>query len=294
MKIISGRSHPNLAKRLSEITNIEIAETSIENFDDKELRIKIFDELADEDIIIVQSTSKPANDNLMELLLLADAAHGAGAKRIIAIIPYFGYGRQDRMTSNYEPISARVVANLLQAAGINEIITVDLHSKFIADYFKIPIQNLELVDLFIPFIKNMEQAIIISPDSGAIERARQVSSLLSSELVIINKKRLKINKCIMTKLTGNVKDRHCIIIDDIVDSATTLCQASELLISEGALSVNACITHGVLSPPAVDLIEKSSIKQIFLTDSIAIKSLPAKFKVISLENLIADSIMHLK
>jgi ribose-phosphate pyrophosphokinase len=229
----------------------------------------------------------------MELLLLVDAAKHAGAYRIIAVVPYFGYSRQDRPSYNYGPISARLVATLLEAAGIDRIITVDLHSKQLEGFFKIGVQNLAATDLFTPFFKDMKNSIVVSPDVGGLIRSRQLAESLDTNLAVINKRRDKQNVCYMSEVIGEVAGKHCVLIDDIVDTASTLCQAAELLIKKGALSVEACVTHPVLSADAVERIEASAIKRIFVTNSIPTATLPAKFYVIQIEELLKDAIAKL-
>jgi ribose-phosphate pyrophosphokinase len=289
MKILSGRSHKILTKKLAEILNIQFIETNIEAFNDQELRIQITSPLYEEEIVIVQSTSKPANDHLMELLLLIDAAKRGGAKRIIAVMPYFGYSRQDRLSYDYGPISASLVSNLLTTAGIDHLITIDLHSKQTEGFFRIGIQNLESIDLFGPFVENFKQHVIVSPDIGGLIRARKYSEQFNLDLVTIDK-----NRGYTSKVIGNVKDKHCIIIDDIADTAETLCKASEALIEQGALSVKAFVTHAVLSGTAIERIENSDIERIFVTDSIPHPILSSKFQVVPTHQLLAESIKRIK
>jgi len=293
MKIISGRSHVQLAKRLAINLGAPYVHTQIETFNDLELRIQILEPLYEQDVVIVQSTSKPANDYLMELLLLVDTAKRAGAKRIIAVVPYFGYGRQDRPSYDYGPISARLVATLLEAAGVDHLITLDFHSKQLLGFFKIGVQNVEPLPLFTPHVKDLTQSIIISPDIGGLIRARKFSETFNINLAIINKSRDASRTCHMSEIIGNVCGKHCILIDDIVDTAGTLCQAAELLMQQGAVSVEAFITHGVLSGEAIERIQRSAIRNIFITDSIVNGTLPDKFKVVSVVNVLSDALRRL-
>lgn len=294
MKILSGRSHKNLTKRLAEFLKIQYVETHIEVFNDQELRIQVTDSLYEEDVVIVQSTSKPANDHLMELLLLIDTAKRAGAKRIIAVMPYFGYSRQDRPSYNYGPISASLIANLLTITGIDHLITIDLHSKQTEGFFRIGVQNLESIDLFTPFFKDFKQHIIVSPDIGGIIRARKYSKQFNLDLAIINKSRDHNRTCHMSEIVGNIKDKHCIIIDDIADTAGTLCDASDMLMKKGALSVKAFVTHAVLSDVAIERIEESAIEKIYITDSILHNNLTSKFHIISIEEILIKALSKLK
>lgn len=294
MKILGGSSHKGLAKELSEILDISYVKTNIEVFSDQELRIQVEDSLYMNEVVIVQSTSKPANDYLMELLLLIDAAKRAGAKRIIILMPYFGYSRQDRPSYNFGPISASLVANLLTGLGIDHLITLDLHSRQIEGFFKVGVQNLKSIDIFEKHISDIKNAIIVSPDIGGLIRAREFSEKFNLDLAIINKARDHNRVPRMNEIVGQVKGKHCIIIDDIVDSANTLCKASDVLMQQGALSVNAFITHAVLSGEAVTRIEQSTIERIYITDSILHKNLPSKFYVVPIVLSFANALKRLK
>ena len=287
MKIISGSSNPNLAKLISKEIGHELLNTKIDNFNDGEIRVQVFDDLG-EDIIIVQSTSTPVNNNLMELLLLADTAKRAGAKNIVAIIPYFGYSRQDRCTYKHGPISASLVIKMIEAAGITEIITLDLHSNQLEGMFNIPVKNLSTENIFFPLLYNKKNIIVVSPDIGGIARARNYSSLLGSDLAIINKSRDTNNIPTMSEVIGNVQGKNCIIIDDIVDGASTICMAANLLLASGAANIEVVVTHAVLSGNAISKIEQSFIKNIYISDSIHHQHLPAKFKVLAVHELIGS------
>jgi ribose-phosphate pyrophosphokinase len=287
MKIISGSSNPNLAKRISKAIGFELLHTQIDNFDDGEIRVQVFDNIGKE-VIIVQSTSTPVNNHLMELLLLADTAKRSGAYNIVAIIPYFGYSRQDRCTYKHGPISASLVIKMLEASGIAEIITLDLHSNQLEGMFDIPVKNLSTESIFFPLLKNKKNIIIVSPDIGGISRARNYSSLLGSDLAIINKSRDTNNIPSMSEIIGNVQGKNCIIIDDIIDGASTICMATELLLANGAAAVEAVVTHAVLSGDAISKIEQSSIKNIYISDSIHHQYLPEKFKVLTVHELIGS------
>lgn len=286
MQIISGSSNPLLAKKIAHNTGYKLLNTKIENFSDGELRVEIQDAIGS-DVIIVQSTSHPANDHLIELLLLVDTARRAGAANITAIIPYFGYSRQDRCTYKHGPISASLVVKMMEIAGITKIITLDLHSKQLEGLFNIPIVNLDPASIFFPIYKDNVNTIIVSPDIGGIARARNFSSLLGKDLAIINKTRDNDNECFMSEIIGHVKGKKCIIVDDIVDSGGTLCKAANLLKDNGALLIEAYITHAVLSGEAQEKIMLSQIDKIFVSDSIYHKSLPAKFVTINIDELIS-------
>lgn len=285
MKIISGSSNPKLASRISQEIGAKLLDTKIDNFSDSELRVQVSDNIG-KDIIIVQSTSTPVNNHLMELLFLADTAKRAGAQNIIAIIPYFGYSRQDRCTYKYGPISASLVIKMLESAGITEIITLDLHSSQLEGMFNVPVTNLSTESIFFPILKNKKNIIAVSPDIGGIQRARNYSSLLGVDLAIINKSRDMNNIPSMSEIIGDVAGKDCIIVDDIVDGANTVCMATELLLKNGAASVRAIITHAVLSGDAITKIENSSLENIYVSDSIYHEKLPDKFTVIPIHELI--------
>jgi ribose-phosphate pyrophosphokinase len=286
MQIISGSSNKLLAQNIAKNTGYKLLETKIGNFSDGEIRVEIQDNIG-KNVIIIQSTSHPVNDHLMELFLLIDTAKRAGARNIIAVIPYFGYSRQDRCTYKHGPISASLVIRLLEVAGVTKIITLDLHSKQLEGVFNVPIINLDPFSIFFPFYNDDINNVVVSPDIGGISRANNFSLFLGKDLVIINKIRNNHNECSMNKIIGNVQDKKCIIIDDIVDSGNTLCKAAELLKSNGALTIEVYATHPVLSGDAKERIMDSQIDKIFTSDSIYHNSLPSKFKVTFIDELIS-------
>lgn len=287
-KIIAGSTGKQLISLISK--DLEIAEIgiSIEKFPDHELRVELANAVND-DIIIVQSTSKPTNDNLMELLLIVDAVKRAGAKKIIAVVPYFGYSRQNRQTHPYGTISAQLVANIIEASGIDHLFTIDLHALNIQSYFKNSITNIETTDIFANLLKEKNNIVIASPDAGGSERVLNLSHALGVNFVTINKTR-KNDTCEMGNITGNVQGLHCILLDDIVDTGTTLCLAAEILMQNGALSVEAIATHAVLSGNAEEKIMNSVIKQITIANSIEHLQLEAKFKTVDVAPLIAENL----
>ena len=291
MQIISGLSNPKLAKRISHEIGAELLDTKIDNFSDGELRVQVLGNIG-KDVMIVQSTSAPVNNHLMELLLLADTAKRAGSQNIIAVIPYFGYSRQDRCTYKHGPISASLVIKMLESAGITKIITLDLHSSQLEGMFNVPVTNLSTESIFFPVLENKKNIIAVSPDIGGIPRARNYSSLLGVDLAIINKSRDMNNISSMSGIIGNVAGKDCIIVDDIVDSASTVCMATELLLENGATSVRAIITHAVLSGDAITKIENSSLKNIYISDSIYHEKLPDKFTVLPIYELIGKCFKH--
>ena len=289
MQIISGSSNSQLASKIAQNTGYKLLNTKIRNFSDGELKVEVNDNI-DENVIIVQSTSPPVNDRLIELLLLIDTVKRAGAKNIIAITPYFGYSRQDYCAYKHGPLSASLVIKLLETAGITKLITLDLHSKQLEGVFSVPLINLEPTSVFFPFYDkqdNSGEIVIVSPDIGGINRARNFSSLVNKGLVIVNKTRDSNNQCFAREVIGDVKNKKCIIIDDIVDSATTLCKAAELLKKKGAGTIEAYVTHAVLSSSAKEKIMSSPISRIIVSDSIYHEALPSKFVIARIDQLIS-------
>ncbi len=289
MKILAGLSHKKLARCLAEELNCKYVETYITTFDDAETRVEILEDMHKCDVVIVQSTSRPANNHLMELLLLVDTVKRAGASQVTAVIPYFGYSRQDRRSCSFTPVSSRLVANMLEVAGVDNVITVDLHSQQLEGFFKIPVQNLDPISLFAPIIKTYNNSIIVSPDVGGFVRVRDVNRLFNMNIAVINKSRdikSSNDKCQMSEIIGNVSGKHCILIDDIVDSGETLCKGAKLLMEVGALSVNAFITHPVLSRMSKENIQNSDVMNVYITDTIETTDLPSKFHVISVAPII--------
>jgi len=288
MIIISGRDGKKRSEKIANELFAGYIEADIRSFNDQELCVRIRGSVRGEDVIIIQSTSKPVNDNLMKLLLLIDAARRAGAGRITAVISYFGYGRQDRMVHSGAAISASLIASMLESAGANEVITIDLHSKRIEEFFKIKVQNLDGVQLFKPSFQDNRDLMVISPDIGGIDRAKSFSKFIGCDIAVINKSRDHMGVCQAEEITGDVKDKHCIIVDDIIDTGATICRAAELLMRKGALSVEAYITHAVLSERAVSSVESSAIRKIYISDSIPHEELPRKIEVVSLDRILID------
>ncbi|MCC8483197.1 MAG: ribose-phosphate diphosphokinase [Rickettsia endosymbiont of Labidopullus appendiculatus] len=290
MKILAGLSHKKLARHLAKELNCQYVETYITTFDDSETKVQILEDVQGCDVVIVQSTSRPTNNHLMELLLLVDTVKRAGASKVTAVIPYLGYSRQDRRYDNFSSVPARLVANILEIAGVDRIITVDLHSQQLEGFFKIAIQNLEPISLFAPIIKNYNNAIIVSPDIGGFVRIGAVNKLFNINMAVINKSRDSKDQCQMSEIIGNVSGKHCLLIDDIVDSGETLCKGAKLLMAVGALSVDAFVTHPVLSGASKKNIENSDIMNIYITDTIETTDLPSKFHIISVTPIIVAAL----
>ena len=289
MQIIAGSSNLSLTQRIANEISAEMLNTQINKFSDGEIKVQVHGRIG-KDVVLVQSTSNPVNDNLLELLLLADTVKRAGATNIIAIIPYFGYSRQDKCTYKNGPISARLVAKLIESSGINSIITLDLHSSQIEGFFDIPITNFNTASLFLPILEKQDNIIMVSPDIGGVARARNYSELLGVDLAIINKSRDLNNKCTMNGLVGEVKDFHCVIVDDIIDSANTICSATDLLLNQGAFSVSALITHGVLSDNAIEKVEKSGLRSVYISDSINVLNNSQKITIVPVHELLASAL----
>ena len=277
-KLISGNANTPLAqavaKRMSlhRGINVGLVDARVERFNDGEIFVEVFENVRGEDMFIMQSTSNPANDNLMELLIIADALRRSSAARITAVIPYFGYARQDRRSKARTPITAKLVANMMVEAGIERILTLDLHATQIQGFFDIPVDNLYAAPVFaldaMHHFKGREDVMVVSPDVGGVARARDLAQRIGAPLSIVDKRRGKPGEVAEMTVIGDVKDRTCLIVDDIVDTAGTLCKAAEVLMDHGAKEVHSYITHGVLSGPAIDRVSKSVMKNLVITDTI--------------------------
>lgn len=272
MKIIAGNSNQPLAKAIASYLKTPITEAVIRRFADMEIFVEILENVRGEDVFVVQSTSYPANDNLMELLVTIDALRRGSAKRITAVIPYFGYARQDRKTGPRTPISAKLVANLITQAGADRVLTMELHAGQIQGFFDIPTDNLTVSPIFVPEIKKKfgdETPVIVSPDVGGVVRARSLAKKLNAELAIIDKRREQAGVSEVMNVIGDVQGRVCLLVDDMVDSGGTLCNAAKALVDNGAKEVHSYIVHGVLSGGAVARVTSSPITSMIITDSIA-------------------------
>ena len=279
-KIIAGNANLTLAKAISRRMslhrglNVGLVDARVERFNDQEIFVEVYENVRGEDMFILQSTSNPANDNLMELLIMSDALRRSSASRITAVIPYFGYARQDRRAKARTPISAKLVANMLVEAGIERVLTMDLHAAQIQGFFDIPVDNLYAspifaLDILHQFKETTDDIMVVSPDVGGVARARELAKRIEAPLAIVDKRREKAGEIAEMTVIGNVSGKKCIIVDDICDTAGTLCKAAELLIENGASEVHSYITHGVLSGPAIERITKSVMKSLVITDSIA-------------------------
>ena len=275
MKILTCNSNRPLAEAISAFLSLPLTRASVRRFSDMEIFVEIHENVRGEDIFVIQSTSYPANDHLMELLVTLDALKRASARRITAVIPYYGYARQDRKSSSRSPISAKLVANLITAAGADRVLTLDLHAAQIQGFFDIPVDNLFASPVLVKDIKESikeslgaQELVIVSPDVGGVVRARDIARRVDADLAIIDKRRERAGVSEVMNIIGDVAERHCILVDDIVDSAGTLCNAAQALIDSGAKAVYAYVTHGVLSGGAVARVAASPIEKLVLTDSI--------------------------
>ncbi len=299
MKILSGTSNTKLSKDISKQLKSKLVNTNIKTFADGEIYIEINENIRGNSVFVIQSTSHPANDNLMELLLCIDALKRSSAKNITAVIPYYGYARQDRKVAPRTSISAKVVANLITNAGASRVVTVDLHAGQIQGFFDMPVDNLFTTPLFSKYIKKKlksKNLLCVSPDVGGVQRTRGLATKIKADLAIIDKRRPTPGQSKVMNIIGNVKGKTCIIVDDIIDSGGTIVSAVDALKKEGALEVYVFITHAVLSGPAVSKIQKSKIKKLIITDTIdnsgKIKN-NSKIEVLSIAPLMAEAIKRI-
>ena len=277
-KLISGNANMPLAMAIARRmslhrgVNVGLVDARVERFNDGEIFVEVFENVRGEDMFIIQPTSNPANDNLMELLIMADALRRSSAARVTAVLPYFGYARQDRRTKARTPITAKMVANMLVGTGIERVLTMDLHAAQIQGFFDIPVDNLYAAPVFALDVKHnfgdLSDVMVISPDVGGVARARELAKRIGAPMAIVDKRRNAPGEIAEMTVIGDVKGKKCIIVDDICDTAGTLCKAADTLMEQGAIEVHSYITHGVLSGPAVERITNSSMKQLVITDSI--------------------------
>ncbi len=295
--IFSGNSNPELAKKICDYLNLPLGGEKVKRFSDGEIQIEIDENVRSKDVFVIQSTCSPVNDNLVELLLMIDALKRASATRITAVIPYYGYARQDKKVAPRVPISAKLVADLLTVAGATRIITMDLHAGQIQGFFNIPVDNLFAASVLIDFIKNNfdKELVIVSPDAGGVERARAFAKRLACGLAIVDKRRDAPNQAKAMAVIGNVTGAKVVILDDMVDTAGTLIEASEAIIRNGAKEVHACCAHPVLSGPAIERICASELKSLIVTDTIPLQNNAmecGKIKVLSIAPLVGEAIIR--
>ena len=299
MKLVTGNSNLKLANDISKYVGLGVSNCDVKRFADNEIFVEMKENVRGEDVFVIQSTSYPANDNLMELLIIIDTLRRASAKRITAVVPYFGYARQDRKPGPRTPITSKLVANMIDKAGANRVLTMDLHAGQIQGFFDIPTDNLFAAPVLVEDIKSKltsNTPIVVSPDVGGVVRARIIAKRIGADLAIVDKRREKAGESEVMNIIGDVKGKECFMIDDIVDSAGTLCNASDALIREGATKVYSYVTHGVLSGKAVERVNKSSLTKLLITDTIeesdAVKK-SDKIDVISISSLLGEAIKRI-
>ncbi|GIS06507.1 MAG: ribose-phosphate pyrophosphokinase [Hyphomicrobiales bacterium] len=299
MKLVTGNSNLKLADGISKYVGLELSNCDVKRFADNEIFVEMKENVRGEDVFVIQSTSYPANDNLMELLIIIDTLRRASAKRITAVIPYYGYARQDRKPGPRTPITSKLVANMIDKAGANRVLTMDLHAGQIQGFFDIPTDNLFAAPVLVEDIKSKltkDTPIIVSPDVGGVVRARIIAKRIGADLAIVDKRRERAGESEVMNIIGDVEGRECFMIDDIVDSAGTLCNASDALIKQGATKVYSYVTHGVLSGKAVERVNNSSLTKLLITDTIeesdAVKK-SDKIDVISISSLLGEAIKRI-
>ncbi len=298
LKLFAGNSNPDLARAIARELGQELGHAEVTRFSDGEISVEIGDNVRGMDCFVLQSTSTPANRHLMELLIMTDALRRASARRITAVVPYYGYSRQDRKVSPRAPITAKLVADLLTAAGISRVLCLDLHAGQIQGFFNIPVDNLYARPILLDAIGRRfpQDVTIVSPDAGGVERARAYAKRLDAPLAIIDKRRERANVSEVMHVIGEVGDRNCVLVDDMVDTAGTLAQAATALSKEGARSVVAAITHPVLSGPAIKRLDESPLEKLITTDSIPLRDdakESQKIEVVSTAKLLAESIRRI-
>ncbi len=298
MKLFGGRSNPDLTIEVCKYLGIESGKILLKNFSDGEIQVEIQENIRGDEIFVLQSTCPPVNENLMELLIIMDALKRASAKGITAVIPYFGYARQDRKVKPRVPISAKLVADLITVAGANRVVSMDLHAGQIQGYFNIPVDNIYAAPVLLKYIKNNfhDNLVIVSPDAGGVERARAFAKRLNASLAIIDKRREVANVSEVMNVIGDVRGKTTIILDDMVDTAGTLTQAAQALIERGAKRVYGCCTHPVLSGPAIERIEASPMEKLVVTNTIPLNENAKtcnKIKVLSIAELLGETIKRI-
>ncbi len=296
LKVFSGTANRELTEDICEHLHVSLGDAEIGRFSDGEIRLQIMQNVRGDDVFLVQPTCPPVNDHIMELLVMVDALSRASARRITVVIPYYGYGRQDRKSEPRVPISAKLVANLITAAGADRVLAMDLHVGQIQGFFDIPVDHLYAMPVFLDYIreKNLEDIVVVSPDAGGVERARAFAKRLDADLAIIDKRRPRANVADVMNVIGEVKGKTAILLDDIVDTADTLCKDAEALKSFGAKKILAATTHGVLSGPAIERLNKAPIEELMISNSIPLKGRSSpKITVLSVAPLLAEAIKRI-
>jgi ribose-phosphate pyrophosphokinase len=300
LEIFTGNSNPALAREVCDHLKVKLGEAEVGRFPDGEVMVEVRENVRGGDCFVIQSTCSPPNDNLMELLLLIDALRRASAGRITAVIPYFGYSRQDRKVAPRVPISAKLVADLIATAGAHRVLTVDLHAGQIQGFFNIPVDNMYAMPVLMNYLRKRvdgQKVSVVSPDAGGVERARAFARRLNANLAIIDKRRRRASEVAEMQLVGDVRDSIAVLVDDMIDTAGTITEAAKVVANAGASEVLACATHPILSDPACDRLNKSNIKEIVTTNSIPLKAKAqaelSKLKVLTVGSLLAETILRI-
>ena len=294
LRLFTCNSHPELAEEIAEHMGIELGKSTVTKFSDGETSVSIWDSVRGKDCFIIQSTSAPVNDHIMELLIMADALKRASCRSVTAVMPYYGYARQDRKAKARDPITSKLVANMITAAGIGRVITMDLHAPQEQGFFDIPVDHMIGQPLLTDYfkLKDLEDLVIVSPDHGSVTRARNMAKPFNVPIAIIDKRRPEPNKSEIMNIIGDIEGKNCVILDDMIDTAGTICNAAKALTDLGAKCVYACATHGVLSGPAIERIEASPIKEMVLLNTVPIpeEKRIKKIKILSVGHIFAETI----
>lgn len=295
IKIFTGNANHALAEEISQHLNLPLSKAEVRRFSDGEVFVEIGENVRGRDVFIIQPTCPPVNDHLMELVIMVDALRRASARRITAVLPYYGYARQDKKVAPRVPITAKVVAEMMMVVGVRRVLTMDLHAGQIQGFFNIPVDNLFAAPVLLEYIERElnDDVIMVSPDAGGVERTRAFAKRLGIDLAIIDKRRERANECQVMNVIGDVEGKTAILLDDMVDTAGTLCSGADMLMKAGAKEVHACCSHGVLSGPAIERLEKSRIKSLVITNSIPLHEAAqqcTKIKVLSIATLLGEAI----
>ena len=297
LKIFTGNAHPALAQEICDYIGVPLGKAVCGRFNNGEIQVMVNESVRGKDVFIIQPTGAPVNDNLMELLIMVDAMKRASARHITVIVPYYGYARQDRKTRGREPISAKLVADLMSTAGVTRVVTMDLHAGQIQGFFDVPVDHLMSTSILAKYIKSMklENLTIVSPDIGGVTRARELADRLGAPIAIIEKRRPEPGVAKVMNIIGTVKDRSCVLVDDIVDTAGSLCEGAKALDKAGAMGVYAAVCHPVLTDPATERVKNSCLKQLIVTNSLPIEDYKkqTKLKVLSVAPLLGEAIMRI-
>lgn len=297
LKIFTGNAHPALAQEICDYIGVPLGKAVCGRFNNGEIQVMVNESVRGKDVFIIQPTGAPVNDNLMELLIMVDAMKRASSRHITVIVPYYGYARQDRKTRGREPISAKLVADLMSTAGVTRVVTMDLHAGQIQGFFDVPVDHLMSTSILAKYIKSMklENLTIVSPDLGGVTRARELADRLGAPIAIIEKRRPEPGVAKVMNIIGTVKDRSCVLVDDIVDTAGSLCEGAKALDKAGAMGVYAAVCHPVLTDPATERVKNSCLKQLIVTNSLPIEDYKkqTKLKVLSVAPLLGEAIMRI-